>query len=106
MSSGPRYLSLIFLAGALVTPLVTTGCAHRVYDPYYSDYHRWDNHENVYYQQWVVEYHEIPIVIFATSTRMSKSSIGTGGTVMVTTTSQRTSRGRRESMVLAAPIVP
>ena len=26
MSSGSRYLSLIFLAGALATPLVTSGC--------------------------------------------------------------------------------
>ena len=60
MSSGSRYLSLIFLAGALATPLVTSGCAHRVYDPYYSDYHHWDHHETVYYQQWVVENHRDP----------------------------------------------
>lgn len=60
MSSGSRYLSLIFLAGALVTPLVTTACAHRVYDPYYSDYHHWDHHETVYYQQWIVENHRDP----------------------------------------------
>jgi hypothetical protein len=60
MSSGPRYLSLIFLACALATPLVTSGCAHRVYDPYYSDYHRWDHHETVYYQQWIVENHRDP----------------------------------------------
>ena len=57
MSRGPRYLSLIFLAGALATPLVTSGCAHRVYDPYYSDYHHWDHRETVYYQQWIVENH-------------------------------------------------
>ena len=58
MSSGSRWLSLVFVAGALVTPLVTTGCGgHRVYDPYYSDYHRWDNHETVYYQQWETEGH-------------------------------------------------
>jgi hypothetical protein len=60
MCSGPRWLSLIFLAGALATPIITTGCAHRVYDPYYSDYHTWDRHENVYYQQWVVENHRDP----------------------------------------------
>jgi hypothetical protein len=61
MSSGSKWLSLVFVAGALVTPLVTTGCGgHRVYDPYYSDYHRWDSHENVYYQQWIVEGHRDP----------------------------------------------
>ena len=30
---------------------------YRVYDPYHNDYHRWDNHETVYYHQWVVENH-------------------------------------------------
>ncbi len=61
MHRGSRYLSLIFLASALATPLVTTGCAtHRVYDPYYSDYHTWDRNENVYYQQWIVENHRDP----------------------------------------------
>jgi len=56
MSSGSRYMSLVFLAGALVTPLVTTGCGHhRVYDSYHSDYHHWDHNETVYYQQWSVE---------------------------------------------------
>jgi hypothetical protein len=51
---------LIFLAGALATPLLTSGCAHRVYDPYHSDYHHWDRHETVYYQQWSVENHRDP----------------------------------------------
>ena len=61
MHSGQRYLSSLLLAAALVSPTLTSGCAehhyYRVYDPYYSDYHRWDAHEDAYYHQWVVENH-------------------------------------------------
>ncbi len=56
--SAPLYLGL-----AITVPLATTGCAHHyttVYDPYYSDNHRWDTHEDVYYHQWVTEYHIDP----------------------------------------------
>ena len=39
--------------------LVLAGCAShatvRVYDPYYHDYHAWNDHEVVYYRQWVAE---------------------------------------------------
>jgi len=59
-----RYLGSLFLAAALLLPLAAIGCAehhyYRVYDPYYSDYHDWDDHERVYYQQWVVETHRDP----------------------------------------------
>jgi hypothetical protein len=50
----------MLLAAAFFAPVLTTGCGerhYRAYDPYYNDYHRWDRHENVYYQQWVVENH-------------------------------------------------
>ena len=51
----------LLLAAALLFTVSTIGCAEhrygRVYDPYYSDYHRWDDHERVYYNQWVVETH-------------------------------------------------
>ncbi len=60
MPSGYRYLSSLLLAAAFLAPAVTTGCAtrtYRTYDPYYNDYHRWDNHETVYYHQWIVENH-------------------------------------------------
>jgi hypothetical protein len=60
MQSGSRYLSSMLLAAAFFAPVLTTGCGerhYRAYDPYYNDYHRWDRHENVYYQQWVVENH-------------------------------------------------
>ena len=54
-------LSLILAGSAVVAPLAFTGCAEhasvRVYDPYYSDYHVWDNGEVVYYSHWINETH-------------------------------------------------
>jgi hypothetical protein len=50
----------LLLASAISLPLATVGCAerrYRTYDPYYNDYHRWDDHERGYYNQWVVETH-------------------------------------------------
>jgi hypothetical protein len=56
-----RHFPTLLLAVALASPLVTAGCAehhyYRVYDPYYHDYHRWDDHEVVFYNQWAVETH-------------------------------------------------
>jgi hypothetical protein len=50
-------------AAATAVLLATVGCAahvgvgYRVYDPYYSDYHVWNDAEIGYYNQWVVETH-------------------------------------------------
>lgn len=58
MQFGSQNLSFLLLAAAFLAPALTTGCAsrpYRVYDPYHNDYHRWDDHETVYYHQWVVE---------------------------------------------------
>ena len=47
----------------LFAVLLTTGCAvrvnsgYRVYDPYYSDYHVWNDAEVAHYNQWVTENH-------------------------------------------------
>ena len=44
-----RLTCLLLLAISL--PLATVGCGghrYRTYDPYYNDYHRWDDHERVY----------------------------------------------------------
>ena len=60
MRCGYRYLSSLLLAVAFLAPALTTGCGgrgYRVYDPYYNDYHRWNGHETVYYNQWVTENH-------------------------------------------------
>jgi hypothetical protein len=53
-------LASLLLACAFLAPALTTGCAtrsYRVYDPYHNDYHRWNHHEDVYYNQWVLETH-------------------------------------------------
>lgn len=47
-------------SAAILLALVTAGCAHRYYDPYYHDYHTWNHNEVVYYQQWQVENHVDP----------------------------------------------
>jgi hypothetical protein len=56
-----RFLSSLLLAAVLLSPVAITGCAarasYRVYDPYYGDYHRWDDHENAFYLQWEGETH-------------------------------------------------
>ncbi len=62
MSIKSRFLSSCFLAAALASSVLSTACAehhryYRVYDPYYSDYHVWNNDEVVYYHQWARENH-------------------------------------------------
>jgi len=59
MGRGSRCLSSLLLAAAFAFPLATTACSghYRVYDTYYGDYHHWDHHEEVYYNQWEVETH-------------------------------------------------
>lgn len=56
-----RFLSACFLAGAMAVSAGVTACSHhhyyRVYDPYYSDYHVWNDSEVVYYNQWARENH-------------------------------------------------
>ena len=56
-------LHLVLMAAFLATPLLITGCSarvgvgYRVYDPYYRDYHVWDDGEVVYYNRWAGETH-------------------------------------------------
>jgi hypothetical protein len=66
MLPAKRYLAPIVMAAALGSQVIITGCAarvgvgYRVYDPYYRDYHRWDDHEAGYYNQWAGETHREP----------------------------------------------
>jgi hypothetical protein len=64
MRKGTRFLNSWVLAGALAFTALGAGCAHhhyyRVYDPYYSDYHVWNDNEVVYYHRWAGEYHRNP----------------------------------------------
>jgi len=60
MGTKTPFVSSLFLAAALMSSVLGTACEHhhyRVYDPYYSDYHVWNDGEVVYYQQWSRETH-------------------------------------------------
>jgi len=63
MLNSKRWLRSLLIVASLAAPVMITSCAarvgvgYRVYDPYYSDYHTWDDHETVFYNQWVVETH-------------------------------------------------
>ena len=64
MSRGSRTLSSLLLGAALAPSLAGVACAehhvYRVYDPYYTDYHVWNDEEIVYYQRWCSETHRDP----------------------------------------------
>jgi hypothetical protein len=53
-----QFVSLSF-AAVLASAVLVAGCAAhvRVYDPYYHDYHAWNDHETVYYGQWEHDTH-------------------------------------------------
>jgi hypothetical protein len=61
MTQGHRPLATVLLAASFILSVVGVGCAGRVsyraYDPGYNDYHAWDSHERVYYNQWTTETH-------------------------------------------------
>jgi hypothetical protein len=59
MRSTLSFFAALCFAAALATSLLTTGCAvhARVYDGYYGDYHRWDDHEVVFYNRWEHDTH-------------------------------------------------
>jgi protein-tyrosine phosphatase len=61
MSRRSHPLRSLLLAAALASSLAGIGCAehhaYRVYDPYYTDYHVWNNDEVVYYHRWADENH-------------------------------------------------
>jgi hypothetical protein len=56
-----KYLGVVLLSAVGAVSLGSVGCAGRgqvrVYDSYHNDYHRWNNHEVVYYNQWETEGH-------------------------------------------------
>ena len=61
MSRGSHPLSSLLLAAALTSSLAGIACEHhhyyRVYDPYYTDYHVWNDDEVGYYNRWADETH-------------------------------------------------
>ena len=56
-----RTLSMFALTVALSAPILIGGCSgggyYRTYDPYYNDYHVWNNDEVVYYNRWEHDTH-------------------------------------------------
>jgi hypothetical protein len=56
-----RTLSMFALTAALSAPILIGGCSgggtYRTYDPYYNDYHVWNNDEVVYYNRWEHDTH-------------------------------------------------
>ena len=47
---------LLTIATLAVAPLTLAACAgHQTYDPYYSDYHRWNSAEDGFYRRWETE---------------------------------------------------
>jgi len=53
---GYRHALLLLATASIGSPLVVTACAtHRMYDPYYRDYHVWDGREGAYYERWETE---------------------------------------------------
>ena len=63
MRLGSRALRSLLLGTALASSLAGLACEHhyyRVYDPYYTDYHVWNDEEIVYYRRWCGETHRDP----------------------------------------------
>lgn len=53
-----QLISPLMIAALLAAPVTMSACAgHRVYDPYYGDYHRWNSAENGFYTRWEGETH-------------------------------------------------
>lgn len=61
MTIPSRILTSCLLAAVFASFALGVACGghhyYRVYDPYYSDYHVWNDTEIVYYRQWAVENH-------------------------------------------------
>jgi hypothetical protein len=48
-----QLLTPLVIATLGAAPLAMSACAsHRVYDPYYGDYHQWNRSEDGLYRQW------------------------------------------------------
>ena len=63
MSDKFHPVKALLLAVVITLSVLGAACAHheyRVYDPYYSDYHVWNDSEIGYYHQWANETHRDP----------------------------------------------
>jgi hypothetical protein len=60
MDRVPGRTDLLWLGVLLLASFTGVACEHhsyRVYDPYYTDYHVWNDDEVHYYHQWADETH-------------------------------------------------
>ena len=62
MRISAKTASSLFLTAVMAASMAGIGCEHRyhsyrVYDPYYTDYHVWDDREIGYYHRWTNETH-------------------------------------------------
>jgi len=60
MSRRSHTFCSLLLGTALASSMAGLACEHhyyRVYDPYYTDYHVWNDEEVVFYQRWCAETH-------------------------------------------------
>ena len=64
MLRSKRFLGMLAMSASLALSAIGAGCAarvgYRVHDPYYNDYHVWDNDEAGYYNTWAIETHRDP----------------------------------------------
>jgi hypothetical protein len=81
MIRGSRPLRSLLLTSALAFATAAIGCSHphyvRVYDPYYSDYHVWNDTEITFYNRWCVETHHDPHIEFRTLSEHDKKEYWT-----------------------------
>ncbi len=80
------------VAGALALSMLTAACGHRhykVYDAYYNDYHPWNDHEAVFYEQWARETHRDPSRDFRRLPSDEQEDTGSGGISMAITSGTR-----------------
>jgi hypothetical protein len=49
-----NFITTLTIAALIVAPVALGGCgrSHQYYDPYYSDYHRWNGTEDGFYRRW------------------------------------------------------
>jgi hypothetical protein len=63
MQSNMGIIRSVCLAVVLASAVLGTACFHRsykAYDPYYNDYHKWNDRESDYYHRWARETNRDP----------------------------------------------
>ncbi len=84
-----RWLGVFLMAVAIVSPFVAAGCAGhatvRVYDPYYGDYHAWNDMKSSFIASELWRLTGLT-ANFAPCRQKSSGNMGTGATITRITT--------------------